>query len=116
MTNSERFSSDSDAGSYHHFPPAIIEAFKNSSVDLPAIYARAKEQEGEFTLALQIIAEKFRQQGEEGATFKRGVLVGMFATLELLRFEGQIEQLAALLELPPYIDEFHTQTDPPLSA
>lgn len=115
MADNERPSPDQNSD-YHHFPSDILKAFKDSRVDLHSVYAQAKEQEGEFAQALQIIAEKFRKQGEEGATFKRGVLVGMFATLELLRFEGQVKQLAEILELPPYIDELHTPSDPPLSA
>lgn len=116
MADNERHFPEFTPSGHPDIPPAILDAFVHSDFDVAQFYQEAKRDTGKLIAAVQIIAEKFRKQGEEDITFKRGVLVGMLATFKLIGFEAESEKLTAILNLPSYVDEQHTQTDPQLSA
>ena len=116
MADNERFLSDSTPGGYPHIPPEVIEAFKKSPLDIDKYYQEARENDGELISLMQIIAERFRKEGNHNEEYKRGVLVGMLATLKLVGLKEESQTLAKLFELPAHTDEIHTPADPPLSA
>lgn len=116
MADNERYSPDSQPGEHPHIPPEVIEAFKDSPFDVNQFYNEIKDTDGKMLLALEAIAERFRKSDTESAEFKRGVLIGILATIKMYDIKEGSEWLKGLFNQSAHIDEQHSPVDPPLSA
>ena len=95
-------------------PPEVIEALKNSPLNLDVAYIEAKRNRSTVISWLQAEAERQRLTPEQ----KRGYFIGALSLMGLYdfqkKYDEEIRPLELLWEQAAYTDERHTE--PPLPA